>query len=164
MLIIYICGSLKFEILNYCKYKLSAYSPLSPIAQPVHKNNSISTFISLQSSVSLVSTLTFFTLKFNLYMYSTLYWTQNASVKIYINMYIFLTKNSFILDIKLYIFFHMSSSLESFVNLYTSLWTKSGRKSFFLHHQLEQTVFTRTFETNRPIGPLVCQNIVPPPP
>lgn len=131
MLIIYICGSLKFEILNYCKYKLSAYSPLSPIAQPVHKNNSISTFISLQSSVSLVSTLTFFTLKFNLYMYSTLYSTQNASVKIYMNMYIFLTKNSFILDIKLYIFFRMSSSLESFVNLYTSLWTKSGRKVSF---------------------------------
>lgn len=107
MPIIYICGSLKFEILNYCKYKLSAYSPLSPIAQPVHKNNSISTFISLQSSVSLVSTLTFFTLKFNLYMYSTLYSTQNASVKIYMNMYIFLTKNSFILDIKLYIFFRI---------------------------------------------------------
>lgn len=107
MPIIYICGSLKFEILNYCKYKLSAYSPLSPIAQPVHKNNSISTFISLQSSVSLVSTLTFFTLKFNLYMYSTLYSTQNTSVKIYMNMYIFLTKNSFILDIKLYIFFRI---------------------------------------------------------
>lgn len=159
------------------KYNVSAYKPLSPIVQPEHKNTSISTFSSLQSCINLVSTLTFFTLKFNLYMYSTLYSTSTSfELRKCISVYIYsiLYQHVHLLNLKLNLYIHSSwtSNCTSlcvylFIPLImyqvVLLSCKSDRKnSCFVLHQFEQTVFTKTFESNRPIGPEVCQNIVAP--